>query len=450
MATHALLKPMLVVSTLVLALITLAMPTRASAGAQTDPSGRLDPATQFYVPKPNHDAIKQIATLITQGRKADAARISAMITIPSAVWVESGAPKEAEQQVRRVTHLAAATKTVPVFVLYNIPFRDCAQYSAGGATSVAEYKAWIDGVVRGLGNRTAILIVEPDGLGIIPWYTNIDGQLEWCQPAEADPNTAAAERFEMLNYAVDQLTALPKTSIYLDGTHNAWLNVGDITDRLLKAGVQDADGFFLNVSNYQWTENLAQYGTWISSCIAYVTEVTSGDFANCGNQYWSGGPANDWQGVALDPAKIWSDDAADPTANTAGINSRYALILGDVAPTKTFVIDTSRNGQGPWTPTPEQAAAFPDPQTWCNPPDRGLGIRPTVDTGTPLVDAYLWIKVPGESDGQCSRGLGTGDSVVDPIWGQVDPDAGVWFPEQALELAQLANPPLRWSRGQAD
>ncbi len=84
----------------------------------------------------------------------------------------------------------------------------------------------------------------------------------------------------MLNYAVDQLAALPNTHVYLDGTHNAWLNVGDITDRLLKAGVQDADGFFLNVSNYQWTENLVQYGTWVSSCIAYLTEVNPDGFGS--------------------------------------------------------------------------------------------------------------------------------------------------------------------------
>ena len=143
--------------------------------------------------------------------------------------------------------------------------------------------------------------------------------------------------------------------------------------------------------------------------------------------------------IALDPALIWSDTATSPTANTAGITSRYELILGAVAPTTHFIIDTSRNGRGPWTPT----QTFPDPQTWCNPPDRGIGRRPTANTGNALVDAYVWIKVPGELDGQCSRGLGSGDNVVDPIWGQVDPDAGVWFPAQALELAKLANPALR-------
>jgi endoglucanase len=429
MANHARLRRGLTIGVALAALLALTATSFASH------------STRLYVPKPNHDAVRQVAELTSQGRKAEAALIRAVINTPTAVWVESGSPREAEQQVRQITRQAAGKKATPVFVLYNIPFRDCAQYSAGGATSAKEYKAWVDGVARGIGDREAILVVEPDGLGIIPWYTTLDGVAEWCQPAEADPATAAAERFELLNYAVNKLTALPNTSVYLDGTHSGWLNVGDITDRLLKAGVARADGFFLNASNYQYTENLAQYGSWISSCIAFTTQVNPAGFGECGNQYWSGGPANGWQGVTLSAYGVWSDTAADPALNTAGINSRYALILGDVEPTTRFVIDTSRNGRGPWNPA-TSGYSFPDPQDWCNPPGRGLGARPTLSTGHDLIDAYLWIKVPGESDGQCSRGLGSGDNVTDPIWGQVDPDAGLWFPEQALELAQLASPPL--------
>jgi endoglucanase len=78
---------------------------------------------------------------------------------------------------------------------------------------------------------------------------------------------------------------------------------------------------------------------------------------------------------------------------------------------KPFVIDTSRNG----------AAPTPDDQ-WCNPPGRALGRRPTARTGNRLVDAYLWVKTPGESDGECNGG----------------PPAGVWWPEYALGLARRA------------
>ncbi len=152
----------------------------------------------------------------------------------------------------------------------------------------------------------------------------------------------------MLNYAVDALKAQPNTRVYLDGTHSAWLNVGDISDRLSKAGVDRADGFYLNASNYQFTANLIHYGTWISNCLSYA------DFSDCANQYWNGGPEGTkiadllgpWIGVAMSSYGEWSDDSDVPELNTSGINARYA----GAQPTTHFVIDTSRNGQGPVDP----------------------------------------------------------------------------------------------------
>ena len=357
-------------------------------------------------------------------------------SIPSATWFTSGTPAEVQAAVDTVVTDAAAHGEMPVLVAYNLPFRDCAQYSAGGAADTAEYEAWIDGFAAGIGDRDATVILEPDGIGIIPHYTTLDGIAEWCQPAELDPATAASDRFAQLNYAVDTLGALPSTSVYLDGTGASWLNVGEISDRLLKAGVQDADGFFLNVSNYQFTTNSTYFGTWVSDCIAYVTEVNPGAFSECGNQYWNGGPATNWTGVAMSPYGEWSPDAADPALNTSGLDSRYASILGDVQPSTHFVIDTSRNGLGPWQPP---AGTYPVPEDWCNPPGRGAGETPTTTVDNPLVDAHLWIKVPGESDGQCYRGT---DGPLDPARGIQDPPAGQWFPEQARELIELANPPL--------
>lgn len=412
----------------------------------------LDPGTRFYVPKPNQGALRQIARLTASGKRDDAALIRKMIQTPQAVWFTGESPHRVQQMVKNTVKLAKAKRTVPVLVAYNIPFRDCAQFSAGGATTVAQYKAWIDGFAAGIGQAEAVVILEPDGLGIIPWYDpygSADGSnaLDWCQPAEADPATAAADRFYMLNYAVDALKARPNVHVYLDGTHSAWLGVGDAAHRLVQAGVQRADGSFLNVSNYQFSENLVQYGNWISSCIAYATAVNAGDFNGCPNQYWNGGPLpakiaqllGEWTGVALSPYGVWSDDTDEPTLNTSGINLRYANMLGAVQPTTRFVIDTSRNGQGPWQPP---AGVYPDAQDWCNPPDRGLGYRPTATVAAPLLDAYLWVKIPGESDGECTRGLGPAGTTVDPVWGVIDPAAGDWFPAMALDLVRFANPPL--------
>lgn len=78
---------------------------------------------------------------------------------------------------------------------------------------------------------------------------------------------------------------------------------------------------------------------------------------------------------------------------------------------KHFVIDTSRNGAGTATG-----------HDWCNAQGQALGAAPTTRTGHALVDAFLWIKHPGESDGTCNGG----------------PQAGGWWADYALSLARRA------------
>ncbi len=226
----------------------------------------------------------------------------------SATWFTDGTPRKVQNDVAKVTRDARKAHAVPVLVAYYLPNRDCGQYSAGGAQSTAQYEAWIDGLARGIGDAPAAVILEPDGLGLIPNYVSkIDGSSN-CTIAGANP----ADRFTQLNYAVDKLKKNPHTSVYLDATHTGWQNVGESAQRLLMAGVQRADGFFLNVSNYQFTPNLVDYGRWVSSCIALAerdsaTDPTAYDFGNhCGNQYWNGGPATTWSGAAMDNAQVWS------------------------------------------------------------------------------------------------------------------------------------------------
>jgi len=60
-------------------------------------------------------------------------------------------------------------------------------------------------------------------------------------------------------------------------------------------------------------------------------------------------------------------------------------------------------------------------------------------TGNSLIDAFLWVKRPGESDGQCTRGTA---GPADPVYGAVDPAAGAWWADYALGLAQRAQHPL--------
>jgi endoglucanase len=374
--------------------------------------GSVDPAAAFYVPKPDHGAISQIAELTASGDRADAALIRMMIETPQAVWLTGGTPKQVKQDVRNTLARAAAQDTVPVLVAYNVPGRDCAQYSAGGAPTGEAYKAWIDGFAAGLGTGEAIVILEPDGLALLP--------TDCGQPDTYD-------RVGLVDYAVHTLGDDANAAVYLDAGHSAWHAVGDMAARLASAGVHDAAGFFLDVSNYRATNYETTFGTWISKCIAFANNPEEGGWRLghydwCASQYYSPfGPVN--------PAEISTWIYTDQW---------YDANLGQAVPTTHFVIDTSRNGQGPWTPPAGRPAG--DPQDWCNPPGRGLGLRPTADTGVPLLDAYLWVKIPGQSDGQCYRWT---SGPLDPVRGIEDPAAGEWFPQMALELAQNASPPLQ-------
>jgi endoglucanase len=454
---------------------TLLVATMSATSAHArERRGEHRPATtQFAHRRPDRGALAQISRLRRAGHRDDANLIADMVNTPQAEWLTGGTPREVRRQAR--TYVRHARNRVAVLVVYNVPGRDCSQYSAGGAGSDAAYRAWIDGLVAGLGRARAMVLVEPDGLANLP---------SDCPAAYPGQDIAAltAARIADIAYAGQQIEiADPNSLVYLDAGHSAWHSVGDMAQRLYQAGVGGLQGFFLNVSNYQYTPNSDYYGTWLSDCLAYATPVNSahaavaaGDFGSCGDEYYNGGPANNWVGGAMSPYGEWSDTSSEAELNTAGVDSRYAQELGNVAPTAHFVVDTSRNGTGPadmstyaGAPYNQSAATVAALQAgnWCNPPGRGVGVRPAAhpaSTSFPLVDAYLWVKTVGESDGQCNieGGARAWDYTTynpwnwsaaqqlhnDPLWGVEDPAAGAWFDQQALQLARNAVPALSGRR----
>ena len=397
----------------------------AAGAAEPAPLGS---ATRFFTPPLEPAAITQIGALLRSGHSSDARAISRMELTPQAVWFTSGTPEQVRKSVRRTSIQAALQRSVPTMVIYNVPGRDCSQYSSGGAGSDVAYRAWVDGFAAGLRkNARATVVVEPDGLANLP---------SDCPAAYPGQDVAAltAGRLADIKYAGEAiLRADPKALVYLDAGHSAWHAVGDIAQRLDQAGVSQFQGISLDVSNYQPTPQLTQYATWIAKCLYFVHNAAAdnganlGNYAGCASQYYPANP-NDYSTWGLTDA--WYTTHVDQAAGAPTSTAQLAHA----------VLDTSRNGQGPWAPA--ASAGYPDPQTWCNPPGRGLGLRPTANTGQPLIDAYLWIKTPGQSDGQCNRGVA--GRTTDPEWGGItDPAAGAWFPQQALQLATLANPTLR-------
>ena len=259
-------------------------------------------------------------------RPVDAVEMDKVASNAQAQWFD-GSSGDISAAVDRAVSAATGAGAVPVLVAYNIPQRDCGGLSAGG-TTVRGYMAWITAFANGLGGRRSVVILEPDAL------TDMD-----CLSA-VDQTT----RVNLIQYAVQLLRAQGGV-VYLDGGNSSWKSASDQAARLTRANVAAADGFVLNVSNFQYTSNSIAYGRAVSARV--------------------GG--------------------------------------------KHFLIDTSRNGLGP----------TPDNQ-WCNPDGRALGAPATTSTTDSLVDAYLWIKTPGEPDGSCSGA----------------PPAGIWWADYALGLAQ--------------
>ncbi|TQS44943.1 glycoside hydrolase family 6 protein [Cryptosporangium phraense] len=312
--------------------------TVAEKAAKVPPlSQPSDPDDPFYL-VPGSASERQRATWIAEGRKDDAALLEKIASQPTATWFAEDGP-DLTSKVTAVVDGAAKAGRTPVLVAYDLPNRDCAGPGAasGGAADAAAYQAFIGKLAAATRNSAAYLILEPDAV-----VHTIDGCLNEAQ---------AKERFTLLTNAVRTLKANPKLKVYLDAGNSAWMPADQMTQVLYASGLEQADGFALNVGNFQTTEASIAYG-----------------------------------------AKI--------AGKSAG---------------KHFVIDTSRNGAG--------APPESDDLRWCNPPGRALGPAPTTKTGNPLVDAYLWVKQPGISDGACRDGA---------------PEAGQFWPDYALELAASA------------
>jgi endoglucanase len=136
----------------------------------------------------------------------------------------------------RYVAAADAADELPVLVAYNIPGRDaCGGHSGGGAGSEAEYRTWISALAAGIGDRPAVVVIEPDSLGD---FTCMD-------------DAAVQTRNRMLTYATEQLRdRAPNTWAYLDAGNAGWVPAATMATRLRNAGVGNIRGFAVNVSNY--------------------------------------------------------------------------------------------------------------------------------------------------------------------------------------------------------
>ncbi len=190
--------------------------------------------------------------LTTNPSVAGASYIARMSKTPVAEWFGDW-NTNVQSDVNSYVSAAAAAGSVPVVVVYNIPNRDCGGYSTGGASGLAAYTQWVQQVANGIGNRTVVVVLEPDALGALD-----------CLPASQQD-----ERTQSLAQAVTILKSHTQTSVYMDAGTPVWQPATVMAQRLKAANVAAADGFSLNVSYFASTASNQAYGDQLSSLIGY-------------------------------------------------------------------------------------------------------------------------------------------------------------------------------------
>jgi len=322
-------------------------------------------------------------------------------------------------------------------IVYDLPNRDChakasngeiccnpnadgtCNYVMGGdcAAGLTKYKTgYIDPLVavfKKFPTVEIVTIIEPDSLPNLA--TN-----------QADPNcgnsaTSTAYRTG-IPYAVNALAALPNIAIYVDAAHGGWLgwpnNLQSFVQTLSQLDIfHKIRGFSTNVANYQPIGIDCQSVGW------------------CLNGQHQSDPC------CADPCRL--SNSYNPAHNE--LNYVHALNQALVSSgfNAHFIIDSGRNG------VPNMRA---DCANWCNIRGAGVGLIPTTNTAnTTIIDAYFWLKTPGESDG-CTQMLPTGGTCprFDSFCGSQDslgsradepraPQAGNWFDYQVKQLAANAH-----------
>lgn len=238
-------------------------------------------------------------------------------------------------ELATVISRAKLSRSIPIIVAsffhFNNDFRP-AQINR----IIERYLTMIYFLAKAIGSAPAILVLEPNALAFT---------------AKLNDPVLQDRIVRLFRDSIAVLKTHTGAKVYLDAAHPNWLSPEHMAVFLARAGIDNADGFVVNTSNF------------------------------------------------IDNNR----------------NITYAEAISQLLSDKHFMIDTSRNGQGP-------AADY----AWCNPQGRGIGRQAGFQHKHKLVDALLWLKPPGESDGvHCPDG-------------RLAPKAGQFWLEQAMELASLA------------
>ncbi|GAA3007675.1 cellulose 1,4-beta-cellobiosidase [Streptomyces sp. KhCrAH-43] len=385
---------------------------------------------------------------------------SAIANTPAFVWMDriaaiGGTPGAMSLREHLDTALDQGANLFQV-VIYDLPGRDCAALASNGElgpTELGRYKSeYIDPISEILAdpayaNLRIVTIIEPDSLpNIVTNAGGTAGSTDACATMKANGNYEKG-----VGYALHTLGAIPNVYNYVDAAHHGWLgwdsNMAPAGLEFKKAAtsegatVNDVSGFIVNTANY----------SALKEPNFKVTDSVNGTTVR--QSKWV-----DWN-YYVDELSF--AQALRTQLVGQGFNSNIGML-----------IDTARNGWG-GSDRPTSAGPLTSVDdyvnggrvdrrihagNWCNQSGAGIGERPTAapEAG---IDAYVWAKPPGESDGNSApvdndEGKGF-DRMCDPTYegngrngnsktGALpnSPLAGHWFSAQFQELVRNAYPPI--------
>ncbi|HEY8472136.1 MAG TPA: glycoside hydrolase family 6 protein [Natronosporangium sp.] len=382
---------------------------------------------------------------------------SAVADQPTAVWLDRiaaipGEPGEMGLRDHLDEALAQGADVIQL-VLYNLPGRDCNRRVSEGELALDELDRYrdefIDPIIEILADPAyaslrIVTIVEPNSLPNLVTHglPGRNGTIACTLALESGAYVAS------IGYALAQLATIPNVYAYLDISHHAQLG---------------------------WTENAVPAAELIrlaATSAGSTVHAVHGLISNTANysvvreEFFS---ADDIVGGrSVREASPWIDfnPFVDELPYLLGFRARLGMLGFDSD--LSLLIDTSRNGWGgPARPTATSRSNDPviyveesridrriTKSNWCNQVNAGLGERPVANP-EPGIDAFVWAKPPGESDGshQPLGGL-PGEPMCDPDYLEpiADPDPteampgappqGEWFPAHFRRLLEYAWPPL--------
>jgi cellulase/cellobiase CelA1 len=422
---------------------------------------------------------------------------------PTFVWMDhigaiyggaaGGGRMSLAQHIAAAATQANGSPIVVQLVIYDLPDRDCAALASNGELSIAggdtvtgptgaketltgtglqEYENdYITPIFEALSaapsNVRFVLVVEDDSLPNIVTNTGYSFSIANCVAAnggESYPTYSTTGVYvQAIQYALNQFHSLPNVYNYLDIGHHGWLGWTEgaglafpfyaTVVKGTTAGFASLDGIITNTANYGPTKE------------PYMTATES----------IGGTPVDNATFYSFNPEIDEADYAQEFYTGLTGVG--FSSSIG-------FIIDTSRNGWGgPLRPTGPSTSTVlntfvdatkiderDDMGQWCNQENQGIGAFPTVNPGgaTNLI-AYVWVKPPGESDGDYPNGdtnaahlaLGAshGDENCDPAHGNTlangmavnsipnSPPAGTFWLTEFLQDVENAFPPIPVGNG---